>query len=157
MSAEIELRNELVLVYVDNDTPLKDLLSGSITRAEFWSQPNFQIIPTTRLNTIVSVSGEERLRRAELYEIFEWFDVTFVRKLENDDAYIIIEFLNQERVFLFFPQNLGYQLSHIAFEDELYVGKRIYVSAGTEVNGLIMEHDMVFDYSVLLQDFLNRD
>ena len=151
MTFDVYRRNRAVLLYVDNHSSLEELITSSITMAEFWMQPGFEM--WEEIGVLVEIQAEERTRRAELYEIYALFDVQAIRRLDDGDVYAVLKIERRGFLYLFFPYDLGYQLSHMAFDYELYPGKRIILPAGTILNSRALEHDEVFDFTVLPQDF----
>ena len=211
--SEVDGKNEDIFMLIDNELTLQNLITEKMPWTDFWSDTEFQIF--SDLGTLVRVESEEINRRAELYEIDELFNIEALRRMDNGDVYAVFEIEGGGRKFLFFSQNLGYQLTHMAFVrsagmesefDILNVGdsnaeyiefidrlggnmtrftsgnvlqhyflltdalviihshydivkierrpdKRIYLSAGTELNGRILEEDEVFDFNILPQDF----
>ena len=213
-------RNEVILQRIDNDSPLEDLITRSISWTDFWSHPDFHIF--SEFDALIEIGSEAIHRRAELYEVDEVFNIEVLRQLDSGNIYTVFEVGRRGWMFLFFSQDKDYQLSHMAFvnqslvekdfdaisvgspienygesfnfewrnrawfgshnerhrlryfllEDTLIIihlddyqyileierrpDKRIYLPAGTELNGRILEEDEVFDFNILPQDFPRR-
>ena len=120
VTSETEGYNRDVLERVNNEASLEQLITETTLWTDIWLDYEFRLFD--KLGTLVEVPNEGRVRRADLYEIDELLGIEALRRMDNGDVYAVFEIEGRGRMFLFFPQVLEYQLSHIIYINQPNVG-----------------------------------
>ena len=107
-------RNEVILERIDNDSQLEEIIRKRSNISEIPSFPG-------NIGMIFARDEDEYMRRAELYEIDEWYNIEALRRMNNGDVYAVFEVEGWGRHFFFFQQGTGYQLTHRLRMDQLAV------------------------------------